>query len=244
MRRFSTLITVLTIAGVMIGCQPPAAKTDTPPKPPVENQGGKVAPAADPSTIPDALKTEAFHYYGLEAPQEMTYDFDSNGNVRQGTQKAVFLGMKDGKAEFKIERSDALQIMGTERVEVSEEGVFLTEVKQQPLEKPVIALPAKIVVGSSWPIDQKLRDGEGNDVVSKAIQKVVGQEKIKTPAGEFDCIVISMEGTLTVQDDKKHSNPVSGKAWYAAGIGTVKLSIQSVGPDGKPVHFTITLAKK
>jgi len=244
MRRFSTLITVLTIAGVLIGCQPPATKTNTPPKANPENPAGQVAPPADPATIPDSLKQEAFDYYGLEALQEMTYDFDYNGNIRQGTQKATFLGMNDGKAEFKIERSDALQIMGTDKIEVREDGIYLTEVKQQPLEKAVIALPAKVEVGSSWPIDQKLRDGDGNDVLSKAVQKVVGQEKIKTPAGEFDCIVVTMQGTMTVQDDKKKETPVSGKAWYAAGVGTVKLSIQSTGPDGKPVSYTITLAKK
>ncbi|QYK54526.1 MAG: hypothetical protein KF824_06395 [Fimbriimonadaceae bacterium] len=244
MRRFFTLITVLTIAGILTGCTPPAKKTEVPPKTQAENGGGQEAPPADPATIPESLKHDAFHYYGLEATQEMTYDFDYNGSVRQGTQKATFLGMKDGKAEYKIERSDALQIMGTDKIEVAEDGIYLTEVKQQPLEKAVIALPAKVEVGASWPIDQKLRDGDGNDVLSKAVQKIVGQEKVKTPAGEFDCIVVTMEGTLTVQDEKKKATPVTGKAWYAAGVGTVKLSITSTGPDGKPVSYTITLASK
>lgn len=244
MRRFSTLITVLTIAGLLIGCNPPATKTNTPPKGNTENPEAQAVPAADPSTIPDNLKHEAFHYYGLDAAQEMTYDFDYNGSIRQGTQKATFLGMKDGKAEFKIERTDALTIMGTDKIEVAEDGLYLTELKQQPLEKAVIALPAKVEIGASWPVDQKLLNTDGNDVLSKAVQKVVGQEKIKTPAGEFDCIVVTMEGTLTIQDEKKKETPVSGKAWYAAGVGTVKLSIQSTGPDGKPVSYTITLAKK
>ncbi len=245
MRRLSTLITVLTISGLLIGCAPQAPKAADPVKDPSAKPGVTAQePVADPSTIPAALKHEAFSYYGLENAGEVTYAFDFNGSIRHGTQKSTFLGMKDGKAQFKIERSDALISMGTDKIEVSEEGIHLIEVKEQALAQKVVALPAKIEIGATWPIDQKLMDSNGNDVLTKAVQKVVGQEKIKTEAGEFDCIVVTMEGTLTPQDGKNKATPVSGKAWYAAGVGPVKLAIKSTGPDGKPVSYTITITKK
>ena len=171
----------------------------------------------------------------------MIYEFDLDGNKREGEQKQTYDGLVDGKPRFTIERADALSQLGTEVVEVREDGVYIVSSRSKQLEKPLLALPAKMEIGKTWDIDQKMEDPNGNSIEMKAASKIEGQEKLKTPAGEYDCILISMTGTLTAEG-KTHK--VSGKTWFAPGIGTVKLMVTSTPADGKkPSSYTITLSK-
>ncbi len=64
-------------------------------------------------------------------------------------------------------------------------------------------------------------------------RKVLGEETVTTPAGTFDCIV------LTQSQETKVGVKVSGssKEWYAADVGLVKQ--ESYGKNGKKISSSV-----
>jgi hypothetical protein len=239
MRRFTSLIIFAALTLGLFACNNDSKGVTTPDKGSETGTTGTTIPEAK-QEVPENLKHEGYQYYGLEVKDEQTYDFDYNGSKRQGMQKETYLGLTDGKPRFSIERAEALSNLGTDVVEVREDGVYMISSREQALETPMLALPAKMEIGKSWDITEKLKDINGNEVTLKASNKIDGQEKITTPAGSFDCLVVSMSGTLVTQGK---TQKVSGKTWYAAGTGTVKLTVSTTGADGKPSNYTITLSK-
>ncbi len=239
-----TLLTVMAIAILAIpACQPPKDKPADPAKQSTNTETATSAGLTpqDPATIPDKFKHAGFEYYGLADGSELTYEFLFNGTKSVGTQKSVYVGTQDGIPHFRIERSGALSSLGVDDVEVREDGIYLVGVREQQLEKAALALPADVEVGKSWTLEQSLRAGDGEPVSSTGTQKIVKEESITTPAGKFECVVITLDGKMTI---KGKTEPVSGSAWYAKGIGTIKLDVNSVDPDGKPIKYGITLISK
>lgn len=240
MRWYTITPLLFGLAAGMAACTPPEPVK---PKPGTgDSQNGGKTPEAANEPVPDALKHEGFKYYGLDVAAEQTYEFDMDGSKREGGQKLSYKGLKDGKPQFMIERSGALAQIGTESVEVREDGVYIVATdRMQTLKSAMMALPAKLESGKTWDITEDVKDDLGNDVKMKATNKIEGQEKLKTPAGEFDCMVVSMTGTLETQGKKQ---TVSGKTWFAAGVGTVKLKVESKTGADKPTSYTITLTKQ
>lgn len=239
MRKFTSII---IIAGIVLGlaaCQPKNNEIKTPDEGTSTGTTGSTTPEVK-QEVPENLKHEGYQYYGLDVKEEQTYDFDLNGSKRQGMQKETYLGLTDGKPRFSIERAEALSNLGTDVVEVREDGVYMISSREQTLETPMLALPSKMEIGKTWEITEKLKDVNGDEVTLKASNKIDGQEKITTPAGTFDCLAVSMSGTLVT---KGKTQKVSGKTWYAAGTGTVKLTVNTTGSDGKPTNYTISLGK-
>ena len=77
--------------------------------------------------------------------------------------------------------------------------------------KPHVYLEYPLSVGKSWKIkDTPMR---GNITVVKKVEK---QEKIKVPAGEFDCLFVT---------EKPADIHGSNEVWYAKGVGAVRMSI-------------------
>lgn len=233
---------VLAASLISTACQP-KPKADNPSttnKPGVTTPEPSLEPQ-DPATIPEKFKHDGFYYYGLNDGKELTYEFEFNGSKSKGTQKSVYVGMQNELPHFRIERSGALSSMGVDDVEVREDGVYLVSVREQALEKAALALPAQLEVGKTWTLEQNLTAGDGKSVSSTGTQKIVKQEQLKTPAGMFDTYVITLDGKMTM-DGK--TEPVSGKAWYSKEVGTVKLEVQSVDAEGKPLKYSITLISK
>lgn len=228
----------LLSAALLMGCGPKPAEapkdTETKPEEPV-------AAAPDPSEIPESLKHGGFKYYGLDSAAAETYELDRNGVKLEGTQKAVFSGMVDGKATFTIERTEGLSDLGNETLEVREDGVYLTKSGANEVDPAVLSLPKDPKVGDSWPVAAQFTGPNGDKVSIKATQKVTKQEKLTTKAGDFDCLVVTMTGELTSGDKK---SPVTGTSWYASGVGTVKLTVSSKDADGKPTSYSVTLVKR
>ncbi|MFM9873159.1 MAG: hypothetical protein ACKVQS_06800 [Fimbriimonadaceae bacterium] len=239
MRRFTSLTIIVAAVLGLVACQPSNPAIKTPDKTSDTGTTGSTTPETK-QEVPANLKHEGYQYYGLDVKSEQTYDFDLNGSKRQGMQKETYLGLSDGKPRFSIERAEALSNLGTDVVEVRDDGVYMISSREQTLETPMLALPAKMEIGKSWEITEKLKDINGNEVTLKASNKIDGQEKVTTSAGTFDCLAVSMTGTLVTQGK---TQKVTGKTWYAAGTGTVKLTVSTNGADGKPTNYTITLSK-
>ena len=239
MRQFTFILAIASIAFGLTACNNDKKET-VKPVDEVSTTGGTETPEPK-AEMPVDLKHEGFKYYGLENSASLTYEFDMDGNKREGEQKQTYDGMVGGKPQFTIERAEALTQLGTEVVEVREDGVYIVTSRGKKLEQPLLALPAKMEVGKTWDINQKMEDPNGNTVEMKANSKIEKQEKVKTPDGDYDCMVISMTGTLAMSG-KTHK--VSGKTWFAPGIGTVKLQVTSQPGDGsKASSYTISLSK-
>ena len=105
---------------------------------------------------------------------------------------------------------------------ITEKGVFILERMGTAYAAPfeLIRLPFK--AGNEW------QEVEGT--ATYGTRKAIREEKVKVPAGEFNCIRVesrSKQGTKTTH-------------WYAIGIGVVKvdysnstLELKSIAP-GKP----------
>ncbi len=209
MRKLTSLIIFAALTLGLFACQPETEGKQTPDKPATTGTTGTATPEPK-QEVPENLKHEGYQYYGLALADELTYDFDYNGSKRQGKQKQTYNGFTDGKPRFTIERAEALSNLGTDILEIREDGVYMVSSREQVLETPILALPAKMEIGKTWEVSQKLKDAQGNEVTLKASNKIEKQEKVTTPAGACDCLVVSMNGTLTVQGK---TQKVSGKTW-------------------------------
>ncbi|MDI9638939.1 hypothetical protein QPK87_27965 [Kamptonema cortianum] len=220
------------------------ADADTDPK--TGTSKSTEAPAPKIEDIPEELKHAGYKYYGLGSSTKMTFSMAVEGSVQEGTQTSQFAGMSDGKAVFNIVRDGVLATMGNEKYMVNSDGVFITgrgsDEQPEVFAEPVLALPADAKVGATWSTKLTTKDVNGAEVQLNTSEKVVKQEKIKVPAGEFDCIVVSTTGTMTVGGK---SGKISGTGWYAAGTGPVKLEIIRPNPDDekKPIKYTLLLEK-
>lgn len=236
----SFAITFLALVG-LVACQPDAkpepAPTDTGKETPANVEPAK----PDPSTIPATAKTDAFEYYGLGCTDTLTYSYENAGTKSEGGQTCEFTGLDGQNAKFLMSRTGGLSMLGSEELVASDKGVLLVGAQGQALKEPVVALPASLAPGTTWESTFTVKDPGGMDVVNTAKQKVEATETVKTPAGEFECIVVSMSGTLKTSD---RSIPTSGKSWYAKGIGTVKLTVNSKDAAGKNVTFNVVLTSK
>lgn len=88
-----------------------------------------------------------------------------------------------------------------------------------------LVLPNNLSVGQTLPdasIDIKISmSGINMDVATKIInRKVIGRESITTPAGTFDCYVITSTTELAMTMGMNQSS--NAKEWIAEGVGMVK----------------------
>jgi len=100
-----------------------------------------------------------------------------------------------------------------------------------------LELPNDLSVG------QKLKDGNMNMVISMGItmelnitikdRKIIKKETITTPAGTFECYVM----TSTVEMDMMKLMKSSSKQWFAEGVGMVKQ--ESYNESGKLTNNTV-----
>ena len=201
------------------------------------DQGG------DPAEIPDTAKTDAFKFLGLDVTKEQDYVYASiKGQEPQaGSQQIIYLGMKDGAPNFRISRKGSLSVLGNEEVASKADGVYSLTSNLGTLKNPVMTLPAKLTVGGKWDSSYEIDAPDGQVIKFVSKSEVVRQEKVKVRAGEFDAMLVTMTATVTQGENKAN---VTGKSWYAAGVGTVKLTLEGKNSKGDPIYALVELAKK
>ena len=128
--------------------------------------------------------------------------------------------------------------MSSETYELRPDGVYGVSLAGNALEPPLKALPAEVTDGLSWPSTGTLNQGAGIDINTTI--RVIGREKVKVPAGEYDALVIAEEGTIKTEGG---TLKVTGKAWYVEGIGAVKRLVDQTDPTGKASNITIEALK-
>jgi hypothetical protein len=104
-------------------------------------------------------------------------------------------------------------------LEDSEEGMSI-DIKGDNLEMPVSMKPGDVLKDAS--VTMKMGSGDSpvniNLVISIYNRKVEGEETLNTPAGEFDCSII----TQTIKTKSIVSMEMDSKEWYTPGVGMIK----------------------
>lgn len=182
--------------------------------------------------VPAELKTEGYEYYGLShgAPIEFEVVMPNSSTPETGTAVTKLTAVKDGVATFVTDRTGPLESLGSEELIVKPDGIYNTKIGGQPVEPVQLVMPADVSVGKVWTSKGKIKLQDGKTFTQDMKFKVVGREKVKTKAGEFDALKVTAQGEITVGDKRSQSNIT---AWYVKGLGTVKMAITTSSPPGK-----------
>lgn len=235
------------LAVALAGCQnnaPATTKTDD-----TTTSSNSTDKPSDTTQVAEPRKTDAndvgpelrhagYEYYGLGCMDDLVYDLELNGVFEKGKQTVNYQGLVDGVPTYVINRTGSLSQLGSETLQLKKDGVVLTEASLGKLSEPVIALPADVAVGKTWTVPQKIVRSDGKVLEMTANNKVDKQEKIKVPAGEFDCLHVVTTGTIKF-DGK--SQPYVADCYYAKTVGTVKLTITSTAEGDKKQTTVVTL---
>lgn len=202
------------------------AKTDTP-------------ASASRESIPSELKHEGYDYYGLGSDKKINMVSEQKGSPDlTGTTEFQFVELKDGKAKFKqVFGGDLTSQFPSSDLVVDKDGVYSVNLGQSELDKPQMELPAKVSAGKTWKLDKPIETG--GTTITKFDSRIVGPESINVPLGTFDAMKVTADVEMKTGADKRTAKMT---AWYAKGVGTVKLSM--VFFDGKTTTERTLLATK
>lgn len=106
------------------------------------------------------------------------------------------------------------KVVASELYTVRADGVYRVKVKDDKIDPPVKVLALPVKKGDSWDFKSKV----GSQTVSGTFKVKEDKEKVETPAGKFDAVLV--EGTdLDVAGTK-----TTVKMWFVKDKGVVKLS--------------------
>lgn len=209
---------------VLAGCGPQKsgdAPTSQAPGPVASSVGG--GRQASPDSIPAELRHEAFEYYGLANTKPVDLEANIQGQVQTGARTTKFLGIKDGAATFEVAHTGDLSKLGTYTYSVTKDGIYAIALNSGKIEpNPNLEAPASLPPGKTWGGDITVTLDAGQVVKSTQQTKVVGLEKVKTKAGEFEALLLVNTAKSTVQGIKSDDKL---RAWFVKGIGPVKMEI-------------------
>lgn len=221
----------------------PDAKGETPPATKQAGDADSKAASADPSSVPSALKTDAYDYFGLANAKVVDMEIHTDGkpDVGTGSVQTQFTGMKDGVAMFKTTRTGAIDQFGaTDVVSCGPDGVYTVSTSSGTLKAKHLELPAKLAKGQKWDETTNLVAVSGQKIVEKDTYTVVGIERIHTKRGDFDALRIDSKGTAKI--DKQQASTQT-RTWYVKGLGPVKCEVSTDLGNGNKQKITLEVSK-
>lgn len=241
-------IALLAASLVLMGCpksgtdKPANAKTDsasTDVKNPNEF-GTTTAEVPKLDAMPANLKHQGFAYYGLGQTGAMTFEVISSMNPAPSTGEATsrLVSIEGGAAKFVTSRTGPLAQLGDEEIEVRPDGIYNTKLGGEPVEPAQLVIPAELPVGKSWTTKGSVKLADGKTLDQNIQFKVVGTEKVKTKAGEFDSLKVTATGQIKYDGTTSQSQVV---AWYVKDLGIAKMTISTDKPKGT---MSVELLKK
>lgn len=158
----------------------------------------------------DLTQNTTYEYFPLKAKTKWTY------KIQDQLVEVVVAGNEKFNNDecTKVDTIVNGKVQASELYSVRSDGVYRVKVKDDKIDPPVkvLAIPPK--KGDSWDVKSKV----GNQTISGKLTVKDVTEKVTTPKGSFDAVLI--EGVdLDVAGQK-----TSLKMWFAKGIGIVKLS--------------------
>ena len=219
-------------------CKKPVDTVANAPATSATQSGGTQASTAAPA-IPANLQNDAYHYYGLSRTAPATYVVTiDNGSPQTGSESVKFKGMDGGHANFDIERTGALEQLGSEQVALDDKGVTVMSTTPGKLEGNPLDMPASLAPGTTWKTDYKVTIAPaapttGTDSVKPtptvtedhSTFKVVGPQKVTTKAGTFDAILVESDGKDSLNSQNFN---LKTQSWYVKDRGPVKIVVTTL----------------
>lgn len=196
--------------------------------------------------VADSLKHQGYDYYGLSAAGEQKFLMTAvkGETPQEGSQHAIVSETGSDKAKISVERTGALASLGDEQLEVDAQGVYLVGSSLGTLGDRILLMPAKVEIGTSWPVKYELTLPAGTKITFDGSSKAEKRETITTPGGTFDAILITNKAKMRQGEEVID---VTTQSWHASGIGAVRLmmsgkskerniemKIEYAGPAKKP----------
>lgn len=221
---------------------------------PANSSGDNDQPAQAPA-IPSNLQTDAYYYSGLSRPEPMTFVVtQSKGNAtpteETGTEDVKFSGMQGGQAKFDVNRTGALQsLVGSESDALDANGVTELSSDLGTLAKPPLILPSNLAQGTKWTTDYTMTFSkssitpEGGTNITHLENTVVGNQNVKTKAGDFDALYVSCDGyeVINTPEQKNQKYLLKQQEWFVKGRGQVKIVVTLSDPNGKGQLATVSV---
>ena len=238
------------IAFALVGCNPEkdtaaSGGTSGTPQRPAATTG--TAPASTDTTpvsrdqIPADLKTDAFEYFGLsnDKPVDMEYTATAQPGLHTGSVITTLTDMKDGKPVFTIERTGGLAPLGTQKVSLEKDGIYVIESDPPILDGPQLQMPSDLTPGKSW--KNRIRfDQGGTKMDVEMTYTIKGVEKFKTKKGDREGLLVLAKGSGTRNGAKL---TMESKEWHVKGLGPVRAELISKTADGKTEKVLIEESK-
>ncbi|HTQ10750.1 MAG TPA: hypothetical protein VMI31_11805 [Fimbriimonadaceae bacterium] len=194
--------------------------------------------------VPDDLKTDAYHWYGLANTAPINFEIKSASESFTGSQTVHLQSVAGGKAVYEIERTGGLgDQLGTDTVTLQKDGIYVTNTTKLTTKEPTLDMPSSVEPGKTWKNEGKFTMEGGHSFDQDITFTVVGEKPVKTEAGSYTGLLVKGAGQLTI-DGKKY-RMVSGE-WYVKEKGLVKneISMTPLGsPHAKPQLITIQETK-
>jgi hypothetical protein len=149
-------------------------------------------------------------YFPLKPKTKWTY------KVQDQTVEVVVAGQEKFNNEdcAKVDTLVNGKVVASELYTVRADGVYRVKVKDDKIDPPVKVLAVPPKAGAEWEIKSKV----GNQTVSGKFKIKDLNEKVMTPAGSFEAVLV--EGI----DLEIAGTKTTVKTWFAKGTGVVKLS--------------------
>lgn len=190
--------------------------------------------------LPANLKHEGFAYYGLGNSGELSFEVISSlaPGPSTGNASSKLVAIEGGAAKFITTRTGPLAQLGDEELEVRPDGIYNTRIGGEPVEPAQLVIPSELPKGKTWTTKGSVKLATGKTLDQNIVYTVVGAEKTKTKAGEFDALKVTAKGEIKF-DGKSSQSQVA--AWYVKDVGIVKMTISTNEPKGT---MTVELLKK
>lgn len=230
----------LIVAGLLVGCGPKTAGSATSTEPgasPTKTPASVSTKPAPPQELPEELKSEAYHWFGLSNPNPVNMEVSLAGGITYtGTQAIALKTVGDGRAEFEITRSGTLgERFGNETVELRKDGIYDLSSTVMKTDSHPKEMPSALPVGASWTNSGKF-DREGQSMELNQTLRVARMEDVQTKAGKQSAMLVTSDGTMTSAGAK---SKMQVRSWYVKDKGLVKMEVRQTDLSHKETKPTV-----
>lgn len=246
------LIAALGLA-IVGGCQAPKREVGASPSPTTPSETTADAPASPESStgasqeekaqqsqaVPASFLHEGARYYGLNHTKSLTYQFrEGESQPVEGEQQVRIAQVSDDRVELMITRSGGLGRLGNSEMKLDKNGVWTVRQQGMNPKTPVLEIIPNFQVGSTWNIANDMEFGDsGTTMKFKATYKAVREEKVSTPAGEFQAILVTVDGQFESETTR---GTIQTRSWLVRDIGLVKMtSLANMGTEKNQVELVL-----
>ena len=202
--------------------------------------GGASSVVDAPPGLPDALKSDAFAYYGLGNTKPTRYEVvQGEGGVPTSAVRTFVPGKIEGdKATYTLKQSGGLEREGDIVLSLERDGIYAMSSSKNQIKPHSLEMPAKLEVGGGWKDHTEMMDG---GIKLDSDLKIAGKERVATPGGTFDdALHVTSTGGGTYGGQQVD---LKTESWYVRGLGAVKQIVTSTPKGGPASTFVIQLAK-